>query len=323
MVDRRISPGRPQTAGQRKGAGFAGRDAVHQLLLVTGPSGAGRSTAINALEDIGYETIDNLPFSLLPRLLDGPPIDRPLALGIDVRNRDFSTSALIELVETLTANPAVEIELLYLDCRPDVLLRRYSETRRRHPLAPGESPIRGIEREFDLLAPIRLRAGVLLDTSDMRPHDLCAEIRHWFASRADQQLAVSVHSFSYKRGLPRGIDMVFDVRFLTNPYWQEDLRGKDGRDSAVAAYIEKDPLFAPFFGRVGDLVGMLLPAYAAEGKAHLSIGFGCTGGQHRSVAVAEKLANSLAKDAWQVSIRHRELERHAMAAGNATRGNGA
>ena len=291
-----------------------------RVVLVTGPSGAGRSTAIKVLEDVGYEAIDNLPLSLLPRLLDGPPIGHPLALGIDVRNRDFSTAALIEMIETLSRTEGLKVELLYLDCSTDVLVRRYSETRRRHPLAPAKSPIQGIEKEIDLLVPIRARADVLLDTSTMSPHELRAEVERWFAPETGQRLAVSVHSFSYKRGVPRGVDMIFDCRFLKNPHWEESLRSFDGRNKEVADYIATDPRYDAFFGKVQDLINMLLPAYIEEGKAHLSIGFGCTGGQHRSVAVAEKLVNALAQDGWQVSIRHREMERKARNGSASSRG---
>lgn len=285
----------------------------HQLVLITGPSGAGRSTAIHALEDLGYEVIDNLPLSLVPRLIDGPSLGRPIALGLDVRNRDFNATALIELIDTLTRDPRVSLELIYLDCDPSELIRRYSQTRRRHPLAPLETPTEGIAREIDLLAPIRVRADHLIDTSDMSPHDLKAEIGKWFERGKAAPMSVSVQSFSYKRGLPRGLDMVFDCRFLANPYWQVELRDKDGRDPQVSAYIESDPRFTDFFERLQGLVLMLLPAHLAEGKAHLSIGFGCTGGQHRSVAVAEKLGKVLAEAGWPVSKRHRELERKAAA----------
>ncbi len=281
----------------------------HRLLLVTGPSGAGRSTAINALEDIGFEAIDNLPLSLVPRLLDGPPIGRPIALGIDVRNRDFSATSLIELIDTLTRNPAVALEVLYLDCTPDALIRRYSETRRRHPLTPADEPSIGVELEIDLLKPIKVRADVLIDTSDMSPHDLRGDITRWFDFGATARPAVSIHSFSYKRGVPRGVDMIFDCRFLANPHWQEALRPLDGRDSAVAAFVEADPRHADFFRLVLEMTLLLLPAQVEEGKTHIAIGFGCTGGQHRSVALAEKLANALAEAGWQVSKRHRELER--------------
>jgi UPF0042 nucleotide-binding protein len=189
----------------------------HRLVLVTGPSGAGRSTAIHALEDLGYEVIDNLPLSLVPRLIDGPPLGRPIALGLDVRNRDFNATALIELIDSLTRDPRVDLDVLYLDCAPEVLIRRYSETRRRHPLAPDETPARGIDREIDLLAPIRARADHLVDTTEMSPHDLKAEIALWFALVGEAGMAVSVQSFSYKRGVPRGVDMIFDCRFLRNP----------------------------------------------------------------------------------------------------------
>ena len=276
------------------------------VVLVSGPSGAGRGTAIHALEDLGFEAIDNLPLSLIPRLLDGPPPLARLALGVDPRNRDFSASAFLELLDN---PPPPGFELLYLDCAPDVLLRRFSETRRRHPLAPAESPAAGIEREFDLLGPIRARADILIDTSELTPHELRAEIDRWFGGPSQARLALSVHSFSYKRGLPRGIDMVFDCRFLRNPYWEPALRARDGRDPAVVAHIAADARFAPFFEKVADLARLLLPAYVEEGKSHLSIAFGCTGGHHRSVAMAEKLANTLAASGWQVSIRHRELER--------------
>lgn len=284
---------------------------AQKLVLVTGPSGAGRSTAINVLEDIGFESIDNLPLSLLPHLMDRSPTDRPMALGIDVRNRDFSVAALIETIDSLSVNPEVALEVLYLDCRFEVLLRRFSETRRRHPLAPAESPAEGIRRELDLLEPVRNRADILLDTSELSPHDLRADVERWFAGEDGHRLAVSLHSFSYKRGVPRGVDMVFDCRFLQNPYWQEELRNQDGRSEAVAHYVSQDSRFSEFFEKIRDLAELLLPAYISEGKAHLSIGLGCTGGQHRSVVVAEKLAKALAKSGWQVSIRHRELERRA------------
>ncbi len=283
----------------------------HRLVLVTGPSGAGRSTAIHALEDIGYEVIDNLPLSLVPHLIDGPTLDHPIALGIDVRNRDFNATALIELVDTLTRDPRVGLELLYLDCAPDTLINRYSQTKRRHPQALDETPADGITREIDLLQPIRVRADHLIDTTEMSPHDLKAEIHGWFRKGATALMAVSVQSFSYKRGLPRGLDMVFDCRFLRNPYWDPALRQKDGRDLEVASHVGNDPRFLEFIDRVTGLLLMLLPAHLAEGKAHLSIGFGCTGGQHRSVAVAEKLSKVLAEAGWAVSKRHRELERRA------------
>lgn len=284
------------------------------LVLVTGPSGAGRSTAIKAFEDLGYETIDNLPITLVPKLVEGVPTTRPVALGIDVRNRDFNAQYLIEMIDRLTRDPRVTLDVLYIDCQPSVLIRRFSETRRRHPLAPRNSPEEGVEREIDLLAPIRARADHLLDTSDLTVHGLKEQVMRWYALGQGPGLAITLQSFSYKRGLPRGLDMVFDCRFLRNPHWDADLRQKDGRDPAVVAHVEADERFAEFFQRVRDLVLFLLPAHREEGKAHLSIGFGCTGGQHRSVVMTEILANALAESGWSVSKRHRELERRAQAA---------
>ncbi len=286
----------------------------HRLILVTGPSGAGRTTAIRVLEDLGHEGIDNIPLSLVPRLTDGPPLGRPIALGLDVRNRDFNATALIELIDSLTRDPRVALEVLYLDCAPGVLIRRFSETRRRHPLAPAETPAQGVEREIDLLAPIRVRADHLIDTTELTVHDLKAEIAALFDAGPSGRMSVSVQSFSYKRGVPRGIDMIFDCRFLANPHWQPALRALDGRDPPVEAFVRQDPRFAEFFAKVSDLLGFLLPAHVQEGKAHLAIGFGCTGGQHRSVAMAEMVGNALADAGWAVSKRHRELERKAAAA---------
>ncbi len=294
-----------------------------RLVLVTGPSGAGRSTAIKAMEDLGFEAIDNLPLSLLPRLLEGLPHGRPLALGLDIRNRDFSVAALLELVDELRGRAGLAAELLYLDCRADVLLRRFSETRRRHPMAPAETPELGVERELDLLGPVREQAEILIDTSEMTPHELRADLGRWFDPERGAVLAVSLHSFSFKRGLPRGLDTLFDVRFLRNPYWEPALRPLDGREAAVARYVAADPLFAPFFERLSDLLAVLLPAYRAEGKSHLNVGLGCTGGQHRSVVVAEALANALAGEGWQVSMKHWELERRDRAARFGNQGDGA
>ena len=286
-----------------------------RLVLVTGPSGAGRSTAIDALEDLGFEVIDNLPLSLVERLLSGPPHAQSLALGIDVRNRDFSTDAMIALIGDLMENPDIEAELLYLDCSTDVLIRRYSETRRRHPLAPAETPGIGIAREQERLVPVRELAGVLIDTTDLTVHDLKAEIGRAYGADSDSdRLAVSVESFSYKRGLPRGVDIVLDVRFLSNPHWEPALRSLDGRADAVQDFVCADPRFVEFFDRTRDLIADLLPAYKAEGKTYLAIAFGCTGGQHRSVAVTEKMAKALADLGWQVSTRHRELERRGQVA---------
>jgi UPF0042 nucleotide-binding protein len=288
------------------------KDILHQrLVLVTGPSGAGRSSAIKMLEDLGFESIDNLPLSLIPRLLEGAPMDRPLALGIDTRNREFSVNAMIELVDELTRDPVATPELLYIDCDRATLIRRFSETRRRHPLSPDAQPQLGIDRELDLLEPVRLRADLLIDTSDMNPHQLRAEMTRWFAIEGTSEMSLSIQSFSYKRGIPRGVDMVFDCRFLSNPHWDVKLRPLDGRDKQVADHVIADPRFQLFFEQVKTMITSLLPAYVDEGKTNLTIAFGCTGGKHRSVTIAEKLSKALAEGNWRVSKRHRELERRA------------
>ncbi|UWR07781.1 MULTISPECIES: RNase adapter RapZ [Ruegeria] len=283
-----------------------------RIVLVTGPSGAGRSTAIHVLEDLGYEAIDNLPMGLLLRLMEGADPSRPMALGIDARNRDFSTIGFIELVAKLGRMSQVDLSTLYLDCSDDMLLRRFSETRRRHPVATDASPETGIRQEKELLEPIREIADTLIDTSVLNVHQLRSEVERWFAPEGGRHLAVSIESFSYKRGLPLGLDMVFDCRFLANPYWRPELREADGRNPDVASYVQADTNYAAFFERVVELLLSLLPAFKAEGKTHLSVAFGCTGGQHRSVAMAEAVAKALAEQGQPVAIRHREMERRSL-----------
>jgi len=275
----------------------------NRLLLITGPAGAGRSTAVKALEDIGFESIDNLPVSLLPRLLGGGPLKRPLVIGIDTRTRGFDVAALIEFLD---ATHQSKPQLLFVECEEETLLRRFNETRRRHPLAPEGSLLGGILQEKTLLQPLFARADFLIDTTYLTPHDLKAELGAIFTSTLSSGLSVAVRSFSYKKGIPRGLDMVIDCRFLQNPHWQPELRRFDGTDAAVADFVKSDPLFEPFFERLTNLCDFLLPAYKKEGKAYFSIGLGCSGGKHRSVCVAENLARHLDSAGWHVSLRHIE-----------------
>ncbi|GAA6181592.1 RNase adapter RapZ [Shimia sp. NS0008-38b] len=293
-------------------------DAKIPLVLLTGPSGAGRSTAIKALEDAGYETIDNLPLGLLHRLLSGQALKQPMALGLDVRNRDFSPEALLAAMELADAMPNTMAELLYLDCRADVLRRRYNETRRNHPMARQEDPTEGIQRELSLLHGVQAHADVLIDTSELSPHDLRHAVSTRFAPLQGQEIGITVQSFSYKRGLPQGADMVMDCRFLHNPHWRSELRDMDGGDALVGDYVSQDPGFAPFMEHLKAMVDGVLPGYIREGRTHLLIAFGCTGGKHRSVFVTEKMAESLANRGWQVSIRHRELNRFASISGRSS-----
>ncbi|MEP4197966.1 MAG: RNase adapter RapZ [Aliishimia sp.] len=280
-----------------------------RVVLITGPSGAGLSTATDALEDAGFEAIDNLPLRLVMPLLDQTDGDRPMSLGLDMRNRDFSSQRFLELVSDLGECDHIDLQLLYLECRPEEILRRYSSTRRRHPIVQAPTLQDAIRYEIDLLRPLRSRADVLVDTSELNPHELRGEIEKLFAPEAQQQTMVQVHSFSYKRGLPRSVDVVFDCRFLQNPHWQEGLRPLDGRNVLVQDFVTQDARFEEFFEKVREMALFLIPAARDEGKSYLTIAFGCTGGRHRSVTLAERLSQALAKSGHQVSIRHRELDR--------------
>jgi len=282
---------------------------VQEVIIVTGPAGAGRTTAIKALEDFGIETIDNLPLNLVSRILSGPATGAALAIGIDSRTRGFSSSALLDTLDIIDNNPDYSATLMFLDCSAEILLRRFSETRRKHPASPDGTPIGGIESEISLLSELRNRADILLDTSQLSPHQLKAELAHWFDVPSAKRLSVSVQSFSYKRGTPRSVDMMIDCRFLRNPHWDKALRSLTGLDSDVASYVQEDPLFEPFYEKLEGLLALLLPAYRSEGKAYFTIGLGCTGGQHRSVFVAEKLAAQLANEGWMVNTRHKEMDR--------------
>lgn len=279
----------------------------HRIVMVTGPSGAGRTTALRALEDIGFEVIDNMPLALVSGLLSAPQINRSLALGVDVRNRDFSVGAVFDTIEQIAASEEFEPVLVFLDARGDVLSRRYSETRRRHPLSPESAADVGIETEAKLLDRLKSRAEFLIDTSEMTPHQLTAEIAELFSPQSGRMLAITVESFSYKRGIPRGADMVLDCRFLRNPHWDEALRPLTGKDPEVGRYVTEDPRFEEYRDRVSNLLKFLLPAYVDEGKAHFTLALGCTGGRHRSVFLTETLSKDLQTDGWIVKLRHREL----------------
>lgn len=300
-------------------AGASGKPSAHtagRLVLVTGMSGAGLSVALKALEDLGYEAVDNLRLLLVPALLaQADTLKRPLALVIDSRTRDFSTLALIEQIESLKARDDIDVSLVFLDCGDDVLQRRFTETRRRHPLAIDRPVPDGITRERDLLLPLKQQADVTIDTTMLSIHDLRRILSAEFQIGAEAALQMFVTSFSFRMGLPREADLVFDVRFLTNPHYDPDLRPLTGLDPKVAARVESDPDFPDFFRHVTDLLQPLLPRYNQEGKSYLTIAVGCTGGRHRSVFVAERLAEWLRGLGLRVGLNHRELERQAPSGG--------
>jgi len=271
-----------------------------RLILVSGPAGAGRTTSIRSLEDLGFEAIDNLPLDLVQSVLKPEKVSANIAIGLDTRGRDFSVEGLLGLLKSLSVLSHVDFELLYLACTMEVLLRRYSETRRRHPLANGKSPHEGIEKELMLLEPIRNEADILIETSN---------IKKLFFNFKGNSLSISLKSFSYKRGLPRGADITLDCRFLKNPHWQDKLRKKTGLEPDVSKFVASDQKFPEFIERVTKLLLFLLPLFKEEGKSSVEIGFGCTGGMHRSVAITETVAKELADSGWNVSIKHREIER--------------
>ncbi|MBU0725903.1 MAG: RNase adapter RapZ [Alphaproteobacteria bacterium] len=285
-----------------------------RIVLVTGLSGAGRTACLKALEDIGYEAIDNLPIGLLRLLIDGGCSGpggrpRPIAIGVDIRTRDFEVERVTALIDQLRADSGPEIRLLFLDCDTEVLARRFTETRRRHPLAADRPVIDGIELERQRIAPLRERADQVIDTTDLAPGDLRRRLWAEYALDPRQGVTITVLSFSYREGLPREADLVFDVRFLDNPHYDPALRPLDGRDAAVAAHIEGDSGLQPFFGHLTAMLGPLLPRYYQEGKSYLTIAIGCTGGRHRSVYVAERLAVWLEQQGQRVIVSHRDVER--------------
>ena len=236
-------------------------------------------------------------------------LSAPIAVGVETRTRGFSANALPEMIERLRNDWGVGALLVYLDCADEQLFARFSETRRPHPQALAEDVATGIARERDLLSAVRERADAIIDTTGLTPHELRAEFEARFALDRWRGLSVTIQSFAYKRGVPHGADMVLDCRFLRNPYWEDSLRALDGRDPRIQGFVREDPLYASFYDRLVDMVTLLLPAYRAEGKAYFTVALGCTGGRHRSVTVAEGLAQDLDAAGWPISLRHSELER--------------
>jgi len=279
-----------------------------RILVVTGLSGAGRSTALKALEDMNCEAVDNLPIRLMPTLIQqGPAAGRGLAIGVDVRTRDFAAAAFAQEIEALRASVPTPIELVFLDCANDVIARRYTETRRVHPMASDRPLADGIAAERRLLSPLRDGADIVIDTSHTNIHEFGRLLRDRLVGVPVGEANVLVTSFSYRNGVPRDADLVIDVRFLRNPHYDPALRAGTGRDADVGAYIAADPDFDTFFERLTDLLALLLPRFNEEGKSYLTIAIGCTGGQHRSVYVTERLRDWIAGRATKVDVRHREL----------------
>lgn len=279
-----------------------------RVVLITGMSGAGRSSSLKALEDIGYEAVDNLPLSLLASLVASTTgTERCLAIGIDIRTRDFGVESILQQLDALMRDADIDVQLLFLDCEDDTLRRRYTETRRRHPLAADRPLMDGIDHERRLVSPLRARADLVIDTTGLTQNELRRKLNQQYAIGAEPSFTLFLVSFAYRNGVPRESDLVFDVRFLDNPHYQADLRPLTGLDPDVAGFIARDPGFAAFFDGLTGLLAPLLPRFRTEGKSYLTISIGCTGGQHRSVYVAERLAAWLREEGERVSVAHREL----------------
>lgn len=283
------------------------------FVLVTGLSGAGRMTALNALEDMGYVAVDNMPLPLLGDLMRSTSSGSgsaapPLAFGVDTRTFGFDPRELVDRVQKLRQRADLDVNLLFLECDTEVLQRRYTESRRPHPMAPDRPMMDGIVEERRQIRWMRDIADLVVDTSSLTPHALKQLLGGHFALGARVGTRLSVMSFSYRRGLPREADLVFDARFLKNPHYEPTLKPLTGRDPAVAAYVATDPDYKPFVEHLQGLIGPLLPRFDAEGKSYLTIAVGCTGGRHRSVALAEVLADWLRGAGRSVTLTHRDAE---------------
>jgi UPF0042 nucleotide-binding protein len=287
-------------------------DAPTRVILVTGLSGAGRLSILRALEDLGYEAIDNLPTNAIESVVTGGPARR-IAIGADVRSRGFDPDALVDVLRRLRDDPALRAELVFASADDAALLRRYTETRRRHPMAPGGRVTDGIAAERTLTAPLHSAADFVLDTSDLAIPALRQWVDRLFGSESDLApkagLSVSVMSFGYPGGLPREADLVLDARFLRNPHYVPTLRPLTGRDAPVAEYVAEDPDFATFYDQIVGMLTLVLPRFVQEGKKYATVAIGCTGGRHRSVTIVERLGSHLAAQGWRVSVNHRELAR--------------
>ena len=311
---KRRKVGRAGKAGgaERAGkAGKAGRKAGQPFIVLTGLSGSGKSQAIRALEDLGYFCVDNLPTTLIPTLAKlslraGGDIDK-VAIVADVREGNF-LSSLPKILGRLRKMPRLNPVLIFLEASHAALVRRFSETRRPHPLAPDRSATEGIRDEHARMQPIRELADEIIDTSDMTVHELRQFFMALSRERGRAKLVMTIVSFGYKHGLPVDADLVFDVRCLPNPHFVPGLRRRTGRDRAVAAFMEHNASTREFMDRLEDYVRYVVPHYVAEGKSYLTVAVGCTGGRHRSVMIAERLKRALGQiGGVRVRVRHRDI----------------
>ena len=288
-----------------------------KILLITGMSGAGKTTVLKTLEDLGYEAVDNLPLSFVSRLVDPEAAhgagETAIAVSVDFRTREFEPSSFSAMKQAIDVRGDTETTVVFLDCQDEILARRFTETRRPHPLGE-ELPLGdAIRLERERLRAVIESADVIIDTTDMTLHQLARLAAERFSLEVSRTMTVTVLSFSYRLGLPREADLVFDVRFLANPHYDPVLKPLNGRDASIGAFIVRDPSFAPFLDALLNMLHLLLPQYQREGKSYLTLAIGCTGGQHRSVFVAETVAERLRADGHPVILRHRDLPAEASA----------
>ena len=291
-------------------------------VLVSGLSGAGKSTVLRALEDLGFEAVDNPPLSLVEELLRraGTEGGRRVAIGVDARTRGFDAEAVLATLARLRDEVSLRLELVFVWADEGVLLRRFTETRRRHPLATGGRVQDGITAEQALTAPLRDAADLVIDSSDLPVAELRRQIEQRFGPGASGQqgMALTLVSFAFPAGLPREADMVLDVRFLNNPHYISELKPKTGLDAAVARFVQGDPDYERFMSLAIAMLDLLLPRFVREGKKYATLAVGCTGGRHRSVHIIERLASHLVEAGWQVAVAHRELAREGSPARDTT-----
>ncbi|MFT9488521.1 MAG: RNase adapter RapZ [Tepidibacillus sp.] len=281
------------------------------LIIITGMSGAGKTVAIQSLEDLGFYCVDNLPPVLIPKFVDlmvqsGGKINRA-ALVIDLRGREFFET-LSDALEALEQSDKLYLQILFLDADDKTLVRRYKETRRRHPLSNESSPIEGITAERKLLDELKGKASQIIDTSLLKPSELKEKMITRFSDIDQNRFSVNMMSFGFKYGVPIDADLIFDVRFLANPHYIDSLRPQTGLDQPVYDYVMKWPETKEFLNKLMDLLTFLVPKYQQEGKSQVVIGIGCTGGKHRSVAITEYIAKFLQSE-WHVSTNHRDIEK--------------
>ena len=275
-----------------------------ELVIITGMSGAGKTVAVQSFEDLGYFCIDNMPPTFWELVKESGKISR-IALVIDLRSRDFFNE-VDSLIATLDNTQLVTTRIIFLDSSDSVLVSRYKETRRNHPLAPDGRVSDGIARERELLMDLRTRAQIIIDTSDISPRQLRERLIKDFATKDYQTFHVEVMSFGFKYGVPIDADIIWDVRFLPNPHYIPELRPQTGMDAPVYDYVMKQPETQAFYSKLIDVIEFCLPGYKKEGKSSVTIAIGCTGGKHRSVAIAERIANHLKTDNYAVNISHRD-----------------